>query len=315
MERVVTKTTEKRDARKLVATQTIQSIALKAVHDFFERHRFLQLMPIMLSPITDPLGPDPGSSVLKTGEIEYLGQKLQLTQSMILHKQIAVGLGLEKFYIMSPNIRLESAKRRSSGKHAFEFTQIDFEIKGGTMLDVFKLVEGLLKTIMERVRTQAKEELEFLGRVLPEWRYPFKQLTTHQLEEKYGEDWETPASLDADTPFWAICHDREFYDKKDWSREGDHFLNYDLIYPEGFGEALSGAEREYEYDRLMQRISEDKLDPSKYRSYLDLAKEGLLSPSAGGGLGVERMVRYLTGSKHIGDVQVFRRIPGEPITY
>ncbi len=315
MERLVAKSLEKRDTKKLVAIQKIQSVALKAVHDFFEQQHFLQLMPIILSPMTDPLGPDPGSSVVKTGEIEYLGQKLQLTQSMILHKQIAIGQGLEKIYIMSPNVRLESAKRKSSGKHAFEFTQIDFEIKGGTMFNVFKLVEDLLKTIMERVRVQADEELMLLNRVLPKWSYPFKRLTTHQLEEKYGKDWETLASLDTDTPFWAICHDREFYDKKDWKRAGDHFLNYDLIYPEGFGEALSGAEREYEYDRLMQRISEDKLDPLKYRSYLDLAKKGLLSPSAGGGLGVERMVRYLTGSKHIGDVQVFRRIPGEPVTY
>ncbi len=315
METLTAKPAITRDTKKLVAMQKIQSVALKAIHDFFEREGFLQLMPIMLSPITDPLGPDPGSSVLKTGEIEYLGQKLQLTQSMILHKQIAIGLGLEKFYIMSPNIRLEAAERRATGKHAFEFTQVDFEIKGATMSDVFKLVEGLLKAIVDDVKIRAVEELELLNREIPKWRFPFRQVTTHELEDQYGSDWESSASLDTDTPFWAICHDREFYDKKDYSREGEHFLNYDLIYPEGFGEALSGAEREHEYDRLMQRITEDKLDPKKYASYLALAKEDRLSPSAGGGLGVERLVRYLTGSKHVGDVQVFRRVPGETLLY
>ena len=40
-------------------------------------------------------------------------------------------------------------------------------------------------------------------------------------------------------PFWVICHKREFYDKEDPERPG-HYLNYDLIWPEGFGEALSG---------------------------------------------------------------------------
>ena len=301
------------ETEKLKTTMRVLTIALKEVHDFFFEKGFYQLMPIILSPITDPLGPDPGSSVVKTGEIEYQGQTLRLTQSMILHKQYAIGLGLEKFYIISPNIRLESAWRKESGKHAFEFSQIDFEIFHGSMTQVFALVEELLRRVRTRLEITASEELSLLGRSLPPWDKGFKVFTSHELEAQYGEDWELKASLDMRTPFWVVCHDREFYDKKDWSREGDHFLNYDLIYPEGFGEALSGAEREFEYELLKRRIEEDKFSLDKYRAYLDLAKQGKLKPSAGGGLGVERMIRYFTGTKHIRDVQVFKRIPGEKV--
>jgi asparaginyl-tRNA synthetase len=292
----------------------IQTEALKAVHDYFYQHGFSQVMPIILSPLTDPLGPDPGSTVIKTGSIEYMDQKFLLTQSMILHKQIIIGRGVDRFYIMSPNVRLESAKRQHTGVHAFEFTQIDFELKEAKREDIFSFVEDLLRYIVSQVQIEAKDELKQLSREFPDWEEKFPVYSTHQLINKYGDDWEKLVSLEAKTPFWVVCHDREFYDKQDPKKTG-HFLNYDLYYPEGFLEALSGAEREFEYTRLVRRIEEDEMDPKPYQPYLDLAKEKKLSPSAGGGLGVERLIRYLTGKSHIGEIQTFRRIPGEKVEY
>ena len=84
-------------------------------------------------------------------------------------------------------------------------------------------------------------------------------------------------------------------------------------YPEGYGEALSGGEREYNFDRILQRINEDGLDPNEYSTYLEIAKNELLIPSAGAGLGIERLIRYITGVKDIGNIQLFRRVPGEKI--
>jgi len=43
-----------------------------------------------------------------------------------------------------------------------------------------------------------------------------------------------------------------------------------------------------------------------------VAKAPLLRPSAGAGIGVERLVRYMVGAKHIAEVQPFPRIPGVP---
>ena len=303
---------EKKEKQKAIIR--IQSIALKAVHDFFFDKDYEQLMPVILSPITDPLGPDPGSSVIKVGEIEYLGQKLQLTQSMILHKQIAIGMGIDKFYIISPNVRLEDARRADTGVHAFEFSQIDFEIRGAKMKDIFRLVEQLLRKVIRRVKTLAKEELEVLGREFPEWNRQFSQYSTHELEEKYGPDWEYLASVEETTPFWVICHKREFYDKVDRESEGEHYLNYDLYYPEGYLEALSGAEREHEYGYLLERIAADGFKLDMFEGYLTRAAEGKLFASAGGGLGVERLIRYLVGADHIRDVMTFPRIPGETLT-
>lgn len=297
---------------KTLAIRRVQSIILHAAQEYFYRHGFEQLMPVILSPITDPLGPDPGSSVIKTGEIEYLGQKLQLTQSMILHKQVAIGMGLEKFFIVSPNVRLESPKRAASGVHLFEFSQIDFELRDAKSEDVFVLLEDLFRYIRRRVEGEGSDALDALGRELPEWgRFPV--YTIHEMIEKHGDDWEKAASMEHKTPFFVTCHKREFYDKRDRAVPGEHYLNYDLYYPEGFLEALSGAEREHEYNRLVERLTADGFSLESYKSYIELAKDGKLAPSAGGGFGVERMVRYFTGAAHVGDIQPFRRVPGEEI--
>lgn len=295
-----------------LAYARVTSAVLKHTNEFFQRKGLIQMMPVILSSVTDPLGPDPGSTVIKTGEIEYLGQRLMLTQSMILHKQMIIKAGIEKFFIVSPNIRLEHPARKESRKHLFEFSQVDFEIKGAKMGDVFSLMEEYMVSVVGKIRETCKDELKALGRTLKPIEGPFPQYTTHQLTDRYGSDWEPEASVDHQVPFWAICHTREFYDKSDPKQPG-HFLNYDLIYPEGFCEALSGAEREHDYDIIMRKVTAHKLDQSRYTAYLELAKEGLV-PSAGGGFGVERLVRYLTGAKHVGDVQMFRRVPGEPVT-
>jgi len=282
--------------------------------DFFRENGFKQLLPVILSTITDPLGPDPGSSVVKTGEIEYLGQKLVLTQSMILHKQIAVKKGLDKLFVLSPNVRLEHPKRKKTGKHLFEFTQIDFEIAHAKMDDVMIFVEKYLRALFDIIETKYLDVLDKYKRKLPKIEGRLPVFTVKELEAKYGDDWEIKKSKEMDVPFWVISHKREFYDKEDPKHLGE-YLNYDLVYPGGFGEALSGAEREHEYERIVERIERDAregLDASKYAKYLELSREGM-TPTAGGGIGVERLVRFIIGARHVGDVQLFRRVPGEKV--
>lgn len=278
--------------------------------DFFHRKGFTQLMPVMLGKSVDPLGPDPGSSIEKIPEIEYQGQVFRLVTSMILHKQVAVR-ELEKIFIMSPNIRLERPERKATGKHLFEFTQADFEIKDAKMADVFALVEEFYSGLSVYLGKKALDEFKSLDLKPFEFKPPFKRFTAAELEEKYGADWELKASLESEQPFWVTSMKREFYDKEHPEVQGT-YLNYDIVYPLGFGEGLSGAEREHEYDRIIMRIKRDGLEPKAYASYLEKAKLGFV-PSAGAGIGMERLVRFLTESKHVGDVSAFRRVPGETV--
>lgn len=284
----------------------VTSKILRYASNYFQDAGFTQLLPVMLGRSTDPLGPDPNSSILKTIEVDYLGTTLRTMNSMILHKQVAVR-EIGKIFSLSPNIRLEKGDRKESGRHLFEFTQADFEIPHAKMQDVFTVVEDFMQGLSEYLgdegvrRLDSGEPFRFIT--------PFKVYSTHELAEKYGEDWEYAASMDHDQPFWVTCHKREFYDREDPEDPG-HYLNYDLIYPFGFGEGLSGAEREFEFDQIKKRMGRDKLEMDIYASYLEEAKGGFV-PTAGAGFGIERLTRFLTGAKHVGDVQLFRRVPGE----
>jgi len=273
---------------------------------FFHQEQLVQLLPVMLGRSTDPLGPDPGSSILRTTEIDYLGQRFYLMNSMILHKQVAAR-DVGKIWILSPNVRLERAERGASGRHLFEFTQADFEIPGARGSDVRALVERCLSRVGGAL--QDHPAFAALGIDPPRFAPPWAVYTTHELEERYGPAWEEAASRAHDQPFWALCHRREFYDREDPAEPG-HYLNYDLVYPGGFGEGLSGAEREYDAERIRARLSRDGMASAAFRAYLEVGRD--LVPSAGAGFGIERLCRYVLRLPHVGDVQLFRRVPGEP---
>ena len=287
------------------AILSVQTKALSIMTDELVRSRFEWILPVTLAKSTDPLWPDPGASIEKRVEFEIYGEPVRLMQSMIIHKLTLASLGHERFFIISPNIRIETRKRAETGWHLYEFTQLETEISGGKTRDVFtvyeKLFKATVKEVCEEVRGLRETEL-----VVPE--IPFKIHPRKELEAKYGKDWEKVASQKASDPFWVTDIPREFYDYQDM--ETGAWRNYDLFLPEGYGEVISGAEREYEYTKILSKLERDGVKKEDYAFLLSLAKDGKLKPSAGAGLGVERFIAYLCGAKHIAEVQPFPRIPG-----
>ena len=291
---------------RLAAALRVQSTALKATGDLLHSEGFVQLMPVIISPITDPL-----CHSVYDASVEYAGQRLSLTKSMIMHKQVAVSSPhLPKIYIVSPNIRLEKEHLRGSGKHLLEFSQVDIEIREATKDEFISMMERLLCHVVGEVKRERKEELGMLGRKLEIPPRPFQRFESKEARKKYGEAFETELSLAMREPFWVMDHEREFYDREDPERRG-YYHNYDLVYPEGFGEALSGGERDWEYEVLRRKISERGQKEESFGLYMEMAKKGWLVPSAGGGFGVERLVRYLTGVRSIAEVSPFPKVPGE----
>lgn len=295
--------------RELTLIYRIQSVALKAIHDFLDFKGLVQLMPVILSPITDPLNHPVHKAQINSG----FGQELQLTKSMIFHKQIAIAsLDVKGIYIMSPNIRLEIGVK-DSNRHLLEFTQVDIELKDETARDFISFMEELIVHVFTTVRNKCKTELDLLQVDLEIPGRPFQIFWSKALKKELGEEWETIVSEREHTPFWITDFEREFYDREDPKEKG-RYINYDLFWPDGFGEALSGGERDYEYDVLLRKIKERSQDPSQFKAYLDLAEHGVLVPSVGGGLGVERLIRFLTRRKHIEEISIFPRVPGRWIT-
>ena len=81
----------------------------------------------------------------------------------------------------------------------------------------------------------------------------------------------------------------------------------DVLFP-GIGEIIGGSEREARYDVLLNKMKEMNVDEQELWWYLDTRKFGSV-PHAGFGLGLERLVLFITGMSNIRDVIPFPRTP------
>jgi asparaginyl-tRNA synthetase len=241
--------------------------------------------------------------------VEIYEKTVRTTLSMIVHKMVACSLAYPKLFILSPNVRIERRERANSGMHAYEFTQLDFEVRDATSQGIRSLVERLICGLVSNLRSVARDELMHLGRFdslrLPE--VPFRVHDRRELENRLGEGYETRLAREICDPVWVTNMPREFYDFEDFER--GMWDNYDLLLPQ-YGEVLSGGRREWEYGKIARKMKRDNIAAENYEELLKLAKERRIRPSAGAGIGVERLVSWLVGAKHIGETQPFPKVPG-----
>jgi asparaginyl-tRNA synthetase len=203
-------------------------------------------------------------------------------------------------------------------------------VKEATREDVLELAQGLLRHVVGHVVRESEVDLAALGRDVGEFvpllTERFDRLThteavallrslSHAQSADAEIDWQGERTISEQTnrPFFIVDYpkgSRGFTDGE--SRVAPGVLrNFDLIAPAGFGELCSGGEREFEYRRLVERMRETGENPAKYTWYLDLAREGLPS-SAGFGLGLERVTRYLAGLDAVWQANAYPKLPGIP---
>ncbi|BBE29978.1 asparagine ligase A [Tepiditoga spiralis] len=284
----------------------IQSQILKSVRHVLDEKGFIEILPVIISPMTDPL-----NHPVFNADINYYGKTYSITKSMILHKQIST-LVHEKIYSVSPNLRLETEENYDSGRHLVEFVQIDMEKLGATRDEIMDIMEEAIKYTVNTLKDSYPEIIEKYHPSLDFLNKPFKKITVKEAKSTYGEDYEKILSKKSKEPFWLIdmpLLEREFYDKQDM-KNPDVLLDFDLIFPEGFGEGISGGEREHEYDQIIKRMDLKRTSSKMFEEYLSLAKEGILKPTAGCGIGVERFTRYILGLDHVENARLFAKAPG-----
>lgn len=284
----------------------VNSEVRRHLRDFFIGEGFYELSPVILGPVTDPL-----NHPVSDASINYYGYRYGLTQSMIFHKQIAL-LSYDKLFIFSPNVRLEPVERQVTGRHLAEFTQLDVEVKDFSKDDAIGLAEKMYCYVVEHVLESCKEDLEYFGRKLSVPQRPFRRYDYSKAREEHGNEFESVLSKKESDPFFIeniTLLDREFYDREMEDRPGV-LSDMDMIYPEGFEEALSGGEREYELDRIITRIRKKGQTYEQFKYYLELAQLGL-PRSAGFGIGIERLVRFILGLKSIEEATLFPKVIGK----
>ncbi|MCK5586954.1 asparagine synthetase, partial [Candidatus Bipolaricaulota bacterium] len=170
---------------------------------------------------------------------------------------------------------------------------------------------GLVVAVFEAVLASCGEELALLGRRLSVPTRPFARVAYDDAAVRFGEPFDDALSSTLNEPAWVIDFPRrvrEFYDREDPDRP-DVLLDMDLMYPQGYGEALSGGEREFEHDRITDRLARDEIPTAKFARYLEEVQRGVPS-SAGFGIGIERLTRFIAGLDRIEDARLFPKAPG-----
>jgi len=298
----------------------VQDEIVSSIREFLKKEGFVEILAPIIGPATDP-----GIRGAKQATIDYYGVPFKVMSSMILYKQMII-TALPKVFALSPNIRLEPLETVKTRRHLTEFRQIDLEIAYAKCEDVIELGERMLCHVIARVKSKCRKELGKRLKTLKVPRMPFKKYTYKEALEilksmginvEYGKEipWEAEETISQmhSEPFWITNFPvtaRSFYYME--SEEEPGILeDFDLIYPEGFGEAISGGEREYRYNKLLERMLKNGENPSDYAWYLEMLRAGI-PPSAGFGIGVERLTRFICGLENIWDAVPFPKVAGIP---
>ena len=323
----------------------VRNALTHAIHSFFQERGFLYVQtPIITTSDCEGAGQMFGVTTLnlqqpphtaegKTDwQQDFFGKPAYLTVSGQLEGEIFAS-AFSNVYTFGPTFRAENS---NTPRHLAEFWMIEPEMAFYDLEDNMQLAEEFLKNIIRHVLEHCREDLEFFNQfidksVLPTLEHVaesnFGTLTyTDAIEQlkNSGKTWEFPVEWGNDL---QTEHERflseEIFKKPvivtDYPKEIKAFymrLNddgktvraMDVLVPR-VGEIIGGSQREERHDVLLARLREAGLDEKAYWWYLDLRRYGSV-PHSGFGLGLERMMMYLTGLKNIRDVIPFPRTPG-----
>ena len=291
----------------------IRHQVVKAIRDFFDDNGFTLIdSPIFTSNAVE------GTTTLF--EVDYFERSAYLTQSGQLYQE-AGATAFGKTYCFGPTFRAEKSKTR---RHLTEFWMVEPEMVYGDLDENMTWAEQLVGFIILRILETSANELMMLERdtaklesIVP----PFPRITYDEavsllkdngVEFTYGSDFgapdETILSEQFDKPIlihrWP-ANIKAFYMKRD-SNNPDLALGVDMIAPEGYGEIIGGGQREDDLDILVDKIRHHDLPLESFKWYLDLRKFGSV-PHSGFGLGLERTVAWICGTKHIRETIPFPR--------
>jgi asparaginyl-tRNA synthetase len=321
----------------------VRSVISFAIHDFFHSRGFVYVhTPIITGADAEGAGEmfkvtsfdlddvprdDAGSIDFSS---DFFGKRTNLTVSGQLQAE-AYALAFRNVYTFGPTFR---AEKSNTQRHASEFWMIEPEIAFADLNDDMALAEDMVKHIIEHVFRECPDELNLFDRFvekglkkkLKNVKDSHFEIMTHkeaidvlkehadafENEPRHGHD------LATEHEKFLTAHVGGPVFVTDWPKDikafymrlnddGETVAAMDLLVP-GAGELIGGSQREERIDVLRKRMEEMQVDAKQLWWYEALRTYGGCK-HAGYGLGLERMVMYVTGIDNIRDVIPFPRTP------
>ena len=315
----------------------VRSVVSYSIHKFFQEQGFIYLhAPIITA--SDAEGAGEMFQVTTLGEKlkendysnDFFGKKANLSVSGQLQAE-AYALAFKNVYTFGPTFRAENS---NTTRHASEFWMIEPEIAFADLKDDMRLAEDMVKYIISDLFNSCESELKFFDQfvekgLINKLRKVLNSkfaVVTHKeainilfanskefdVKPVQGQDLATEhekyLTKYFDGPVFVIDWPKDikaFYMRL--NDDNETVAAMDLLVP-GSGELIGGSQREERLDFLEKRIGELKIDDKDLWWYKDLRKYGGCK-HAGFGMGLERMVMYVTGIDNIRDVLPFPRTP------
>jgi asparaginyl-tRNA synthetase len=310
-----------------------------AVHDYFNRHGFVWVnTPIITANDCEGAGELFRVSTLDqvnrtAGQPfaeDFFGTETFLTVSGQLNVE-SYCLALSKVYTFGPTFRAENS---NTSRHLAEFWMIEPEIAFADLDANAALAEDFLRSVCRAVLERCPDDMAFfvdridkqaVARLEHVIATPFERIDygdAVRILEASGERFEFPVAWGLDLqseheryltekhvrgPVVVTNYPKEikaFYMRQ--NDDGRTVAAMDVLVP-GVGEIIGGSQREERLEVLDPRLAAHGLTETLWW-YRDLRRYGTV-PHAGFGLGLERLVLYVTGMDNIRDAIPFPRVP------
>ncbi len=325
------------------AVLRVRSVVSACIHEFFQARRFTYIHTPLIT-ASDCEGAGEMFKVTTIGYSndykneddynadDFFGKRAALSVSGQLEGEVA-SMALGKIYTFGPSFR---AEKSNTPRHVAEFWHVEPEVAFAELPDIIEIAEDLIKHIINSVLEKCPTELEFFDRLFEKGLIEklkgvvandFAVMTyTEAIEvlKNSGKEFQYPVEWGCDLqteheryiseevckrPVFLTDYPKEiksFYMKQ--NADGKTVAATDLLVP-GVGEIIGCSEREADLDKLLDAMEKRGMNLEDYEHYIALRRFGSV-PHSGFGLGLERIIMYVTGVQNIRDVILYPRTVG-----
>lgn len=223
------------------------------------------------------------------------------------------------------------AEEKVDSRHLNQFLLLEFE-HTGTLDELLNNIEGTIKSMINNALDLAHDELKDLGRDIDELRsftLPFNRITytdaikllqKNNIEINWGDDFKHMHEMEiikylGNKPTFVTHFPKKikFFNMRVNRNNEDIVNSCDLLMPYA-GESVGSAEREDDYDILVDRLKESNMYKilskrgvtiDTFKDYLDLIKNHRILHS-GCGIGFNRVSQSVLG---VNDIRITTNYP------
>ncbi len=320
-----------------------RSVISAAIHEFFQNRHFIYVHTPLIT-ASDCEGAGEMFKVTTIGYSneykseedynadDFFGRRAALSVSGQLEGEVAA-MAFGKIYTFGPSFR---AEKSNTPRHVAEFWHVEPEVAFAELPDIIEIAEDLIKYIINAVLTKCPDELKFFDAhfekglieklqsvvnndfAIMTYTEAIEHLKAADVKFQYPVEWGCDLMTEHERyiteqvckkPVFLTDYPKDiksFYMKQ--NPDGKTVAATDLLVP-GVGEIIGCSEREADLDKLLDAMKKRDMSLEEYNDYISLRRFGSV-PHSGFGLGLERIIMYVTGMQNIRDVILYPRTVG-----